>query len=245
MAKKVLFVVEGGKDENNLIIKAFKRVMELSKEDVVVVRYKTVIYDLYDRLSSGEYDSLVDYLWVCHRNIFKGEFAKPRDCFSSIYLIFDFDSQDQRFSIDKCEWLIRYFSDETKNGKLYFNYPMVESLLDFNSFSQNQFNNKTVSRKNLKGDTYKKKVAKNSLIMNNLMKYSLKNNKILHDVIFLHLNKYEYLCGVSINDPVIDSLALLNAELIFYRNNKVSIINSSILLLCDYNIDIIKGLSGK
>lgn len=242
MAKKVLFVVEGGKVENDLIIKTFKRVMNLSSTNVEVVKYSTVIYDLYDRLMSKEYDSLIDYIWVNHKNIFKGEYGRPRDYFSSIYLVFDFDPQDHRFSIEKCKWLASYFQDETENGKLYFNYPMVESLIDIDNFNQNTFNTKTISRRYLNGMTYKNKVNNNSLIKLHPRKYSLSNPSFIKILTLLHLRKYRYLVDTKEEYPYIDSLLLLDKELMFYRKGKISIINSAILILCDYNIDIILNL---
>lgn len=244
MAKKVLFVVEGGKAENDLIVKTFKRVMKLSNEEVEVIKYRTVLYDLYDRIEGGEYDSLIDYLWVNHKNMFNGEYNKPRDYFSSIYLVFDFDPQDERFSIKKCEWLIEYFSDETRNGKLYFNYPMVESLIDFLDLSQKKFNRRVVSRKNLKGDTYKDRVNRDSLVKKYPRKYSLKNNSFLFILINMHFNKYLFLCDKD-DECEVDSMLLFENELSFYHDGKISIINSAILLLCDYNMEIIKNLKIK
>ena len=242
MAKKVLFVVEGGKTENDLIIKSFKHVMKLSNEEVEVVKYCTVLYDLYDRIESGEYDSLIDYLWVNHKRIFNGDYSKPRDYFSSIYLIFDFDPQDERFAIDKCEWLINYFSDETRNGKLYFNYPMIESLIDFTNLSQKAFNRRMVSRKNLKGDTYKNRVSQYSIVKRHPRKYSLKNRHFLHLLIYLHLNKYLFLCNeTEFNE--INSMALLESELVIYRSEIISVVNSAILILCDYNIEVVNQLA--
>lgn len=45
-------------------------------------------------------------------------------------LAFDFDPLYHLYDPEKIRGLQRYFSDETKNGLLYINYPMVESLFD-------------------------------------------------------------------------------------------------------------------
>ena len=94
------------------------------------VQLNTSIYELYDPLiQSGEYDSLPVYL--CHKGLLKcPENVRPQDMFALIYLIFDFDPLYHLYNPEKIRGLQRYFSDETKNGLLYINYPMVESLFD-------------------------------------------------------------------------------------------------------------------
>lgn len=51
--------------------------------------------------------------------------------FSQIFLFFDYDFHN-RIGIEKVneilEEMLEYFDDETENGKLYVNYPMIESL---------------------------------------------------------------------------------------------------------------------
>ncbi len=80
-------------------------------------------------IQSGEYDSLPVYL--CHKGLLKcPENVRPQDMFALIYLIFDFDPLYHLYNPEKIRGLQRYFSDETKNGLLYINYPMVESLFD-------------------------------------------------------------------------------------------------------------------
>lgn len=51
--------------------------------------------------------------------------------FSQIFLFFDYDFQN-RLGTQKVngilDEMLDFFSDETENGKLYINYPMIESL---------------------------------------------------------------------------------------------------------------------
>lgn len=54
-----------------------------------------------------------------------------RTDFSQLFLFFDIELQDRRDDKDKIiRQLTNVFSNETENGKLYVNYPMVESLKD-------------------------------------------------------------------------------------------------------------------
>ena len=54
-----------------------------------------------------------------------------REDFAEIYLFFDADNHDPNFDASKLEELISFFDNETEHGKLYINYPMVESLKDY------------------------------------------------------------------------------------------------------------------
>ena len=48
--------------------------------------------------------------------------------YSDIILIFDFDPQDDLFTSKKIEEMLEYFKESSDMGKLYINYPMVESF---------------------------------------------------------------------------------------------------------------------
>lgn len=240
MSKKILFVVEGSKTENKCAVNIFKRVMKVNDENVAVHRHSTNVYDLYDKLFSGEYDYFIDYLRVNAKKLFKGA-TKPSDYFSSIYLVFDLDPQDPRFSVQKCEKLLNYFNDDTNNGKLYFNYPMVETIFDISSLNQKQFNGRVVNRLGLSSESYKSRVNKISIIKNR-KGYSLRNKNILYQVIQLNINKYFYLVNSDRDDSYSNQMELLNSEKIFLSKNKISVVNSSLLILHDYNDTMIETL---
>ena len=54
-----------------------------------------------------------------------------RNDFAQLFLFFDIEQQDPRGDKDKIVRLLtNVFSNETDNGKLYINYPMVEALRD-------------------------------------------------------------------------------------------------------------------
>ena len=235
--KRVLFVVEGDKTESRCVVNTFKRVMKINEEEVSVHKYSTNIYGLFDALNSGDYDSFIDFLRVKAKRLFKN-CLKPSDYFSAIYLVFDLDPQDCRFSISKCEWLISFFDDETWNGKLYFNYPMVEAMFDMIQLNQHHFNKRTVSRIGLSSDSYKARVSTKSIIKTN-PGFSFRKKGILRSVINMNVNKYFYLIQETRNKSYCNQLKLLESEKPFLSNNKVSVINSSLMILHDYNSDMI------
>lgn len=241
--RRILFVVEGRKTESASVIKAFARVMEANNEEINICKYSANIYSLYDSFANGEYDSFIDYLWVNKKDLFP-EGIKPSDYFSSIYLIFDFDPQDPKFSIEKCLWLLGKFTDETEDGKLYFNYPMVESMFDFVNFNQKSFNGRTVSRIGLSSKTYKDRVNTKSLIKGKKL-FNINDNKILYKLIYLHINKYRYLTSEENKYFLSDQILLFKIQKDYMSKNKVSIINSSLLIISDYNVDMLELLKKK
>lgn len=92
---------------------------------------QTSIYELYDPLIKEEhqFDSLTTYL--LHKGLIScPENTRPQDLFSLIYLVFDFDPRYHLYDPNIIRKLATYFSDETRKGLLYLNFPMVECLFD-------------------------------------------------------------------------------------------------------------------
>lgn len=47
--------------------------------------------------------------------------------FTDVYLVFDMDPHHQKYSGELLAKAMEFFDDSTQNGKLYLNYPMLES----------------------------------------------------------------------------------------------------------------------
>ena len=81
-----------------------------------------------------------------------------KEDFTDIFLVFDYERHDPRFSEDKIAELQNYFQDSTDMGKLFINYPMVESYQHLQSspdpFYENRFERVIAGN----GNDYKKKV---------------------------------------------------------------------------------------
>ena len=128
MVRQILLVTEGV-SEGDLLKKLFKR---FCSEKVEIVEFKTNIYQLYDCYESYHcrYDQLdlrKVLLEHCTR-LKSSEKERLKKNFSEIYLIFDMDPQDPLYSREKLIKLYSHFSDPSDYGKLYINYPMVESF---------------------------------------------------------------------------------------------------------------------
>ena len=64
--------------------------------------------------------------------------------FTDIILIFDYERQDTYFTEKKIADMQSYFSDTTDMGKLYINFPMLESYKDFEKFPDPLYQQKKV-----------------------------------------------------------------------------------------------------
>lgn len=135
----ILFVFEGDRDTRvfNTLINIF--FPDLKESPICI--YRSHIYSLYQKLE--EYDSfntkerhngdtvsvLQEILQAKNDNTLDGVNSSE---VSEIYLFFDYDFQQKAHTLEENNECVRkmldYFNDETKNGKLYIHYPMLESI---------------------------------------------------------------------------------------------------------------------
>ncbi|MCD8386842.1 MAG: hypothetical protein LUD17_08120 [Bacteroidales bacterium] len=70
--------------------------------------------------------------------------------FSETYLFFDYDFHHSQLTIAEInrqlKEMLEYFNEETENGKLYINYPMVESIRYVKSLPDPEYLDYTVTR---------------------------------------------------------------------------------------------------
>lgn len=134
----ILFVFEGANREPDIFESIEATYFFTPRNDNrVVFTYNTNIYSLYSHMSRlGPDADIVDCIKSRAADP-NAEIMKYRsDDFAEIYLFFDYDfhhhPSGQPLNIDnninKVLSMATYFNDETGSGKLYVNYPMVESL---------------------------------------------------------------------------------------------------------------------
>ena len=116
------------------------------------------IYTLYNKIVE-EYgedwdEQDVDLPMVIRK--FKGYSESfERKNFSDIILFFDFEHHDPNFSEDKICRMQKYFDDTVEVGKLYINYPMVESYMHFPDWPDSAFQYTEISVTLKRGKNYK------------------------------------------------------------------------------------------
>lgn len=249
MAKNILFIVEGRRDESSFLISAFKKALKLIYNDFKVFKYKSSIYSLYDQMKNEGYDSLLSFLYSLDKTIFPDSFITPEDSFSSVYLLFDLDPQSNCYSVEKVKEMCKMFSDETRNGKLYLSVPMSQSIFDFSSYRQNLFNKKTYCINSIAND-YKRESREKSFLGLKYGTRSFKTVRIedIYSISVLNMKKYCFLTNEFFseewNEPF-SSNRLVDAELPFIEKGKVSVLCGGILLIPDYSIYLLNELKKK
>ncbi|MDO4161269.1 MAG: hypothetical protein Q4D41_12530 [Prevotellaceae bacterium] len=130
----ILFLFEG-KQREPALYQTIQRIFFPKENQHIVCSFGNNIYELYKELQEYDGDGdlvavLMDKFRDKDDNPFKG--IKTASDFSEIYLFFDYDFHNRNLSLEEINRevseMLEMFSDESENGKLYINYPMVESI---------------------------------------------------------------------------------------------------------------------
>lgn len=127
-----LLIVEGNHEKNKLFWLIFKCFPEININMDEIWIYGTNIYQLYDDIvrEYGEKWAMenedIDLPFVISRKQNMESLCYKED-FTNIILVFDYERHDTNFSEEKINGMQRCFTDATDMGKLYINYPMIES----------------------------------------------------------------------------------------------------------------------
>lgn len=129
----ILCVFEGERDK--CVFDTLVRLFFNHKEKQVLCCYNSNIYSLYK--TCREYGDGCDIIAVLREmyemrddNPFSDDISNSD--IAEVFLFFDIDFHDSRFTteekIEKLNYMLSYFNDETDSGKLYVSYPMLEAL---------------------------------------------------------------------------------------------------------------------
>ena len=188
----------------------------------------------------------------------KGDIEKLNRNYPFIYLIFDSDFQHddikegqpmtttEDIAMMHCDVLremVEFFDNETEQGKLYVNYPMMESYRDCDDFFDNTYNDRLVSLdalfKNDGGKGYKALVNKRKKC--NIDGIDIQETEF-NRLICMNVFKLNYLSIKQWQKPEYndfrdysDQTAILEKEREFILINKaVSVLNTSLFFAIDY-----------
>lgn len=124
----ILFVFEGVKAEP-MVFGSLEQLF-LSGEEIRMVKCSHDLPTLYNRLKGNGFD-VFRSLPLTENGINVPDSTRLDTMFSQIFLFFDYDFQN-RIGLENVntilEEMLEFFDNETDNGKLYVNYPMIESL---------------------------------------------------------------------------------------------------------------------
>ena len=168
MESNILIIVEGARTEPAF----FNRLLGVFDQNFEIYCFGTNIYTLYKRMKeiefNGDLKSVLIELHPEQRELLSKKFAYT-------YLVFDCDvhhpkKEDIRCieeiiadNFSKLREMAEYFVDETDPsvGKLYINYPMMESYRDCDDFFDENYKSTMVSLPAIL--SYKKDVGKRKL----------------------------------------------------------------------------------
>lgn len=244
----ILFVLEGKRPD----IKVYKAMMEICglSADSVAVVYGCNIDDLYhEMMDLGEGADLVDYLREKYKNTPDNPFAgiNRSDQFSEIYLLFDYDFHDVNRSPEdlnrQLSYLLSYFGEETEHGKLYVNYPMIESIRYTKELPDKDYYSYTVSREDCRD--FKRLSSDFSFYSNMdfLLRGSLENRVLNWNHIKIqNVAKANYICNGDFSYPPVDRDSISQAQILKHQigdyeslpDCRVSVLSSYPLLLFDW-----------
>lgn len=240
--KQILLLVEGAHTDARLMKHLFKMYgLDFRYE---IVSYNTNIYVLYnDMFRNGEPDTL-DLSQVLKERERNPDRRKLLDIqYTDILLIFDLDPQDKSFTEDKILSMMRFFSESSDMGKLYINYPMVESFYHMKSIPDPDYDSYIATIDELKARSYKARV--NSINRNhNYSKFAIDCTEC-SIIINQNLSKARMLTcedqyGNEQDFGSLNDVSILEKQLFLIRTQrKVSILCTCIFFIPEYNRQLI------
>lgn len=240
---KVLLIVEGEKEEKRILEKVLAEYR--IGEDAEIYPYRTTIYELYERMFLEHEDELETLRLIDVLRARDKETKFLQEDFSDILLIFDYDPQDNRFTQERLELMLDYFNESTQNGKLYINYPMVESYKHFKAYPEDvEYKNRIVQAKEIK--QYKSTVSNEAKItdirkmkrehFNSIIKQNIKKaNYILNEDYEIEDDKIRQIYQ-SIDTK---KIARKQNELWNSEQAYIHILNTCLFFICDYKFQLI------
>ncbi len=237
-----LFILEGETVEKNFLKFVLEKTMDLGKYNFYT--FNTTIYKLYEQMTFD--NSERDIIRTLKKNeTRKGrikELEKLQNIkFTDIYLIFDFDPHVPQYSKEKIIKMNQFFNNATENGKLYINYPMIESFKHIKSKEDYEFLGRSFSYEVLQnedGEAYKK-LARSESGFSNPAWYTDEDFKF---IISMHLAKAQLI----VNDQIevvskseykkLTSKAILEKQIEILENEDIiKVLNTSLFIIIDYN----------
>lgn len=146
----ILFVFEG--TDESYVFKTLEHIFFKKKERRICC-FNQNIYELFRLMQASDFTEDIVSV-IRDRREFYGEnpLADVTDVadISEVYLFFDYDFQNANISLDEANRqvaeMLSFFNDENENGKLYINYPMLESLRCTGELPDNNYVNYIVKR---------------------------------------------------------------------------------------------------
>lgn len=211
MSRKVLLIVEGEADEIRFFRQLFKCCYQ--KLDFYFYSYRTNLHvlaqELFNNYPNFENEDIDIRLVLASLEKDDNKKKLLRDNYSDIFMIFDFEPQDLHTHYDTIRRMLAYFSDSTEQGKLFINYPMMQSYKHFSDLPDDLFDQKAVSLDQVK--SYKALVAAESAFTD-LQKYDFRT---FYSIAYHHIKKALFVQTENSKIPTLDMFFSLDYQAIY------------------------------
>ena len=265
----ILFVFEGKNQEPKIYKTLETLFFSDEKDERIYVSYCSNIYNFYQTIRGYDLfdkgDSSLPLLikeeMRTHPDLNPHTPDFNADDISQIFLFFDYDIQDSTAKTgeetkeynSKVKEMLAFFNDETVNGKLYINYPMVDSYRYTDELPDEKFYTYEVNLENC--NHFKELLAKEKPFYRNEKRLQVRkivneyvnNDNVRRDWKFINsqnIAKANYICNDQNSIPEIKGT--IKQDFIFekqltkfvYNKDTVSVLNSFPLFLMEYFKDI-------
>lgn len=252
----ILFIFEGQKREPDI----FKTLdyLYFPKGQTIICSFGNNIYELYRQLCNmDEAGDVVSLLIEKERDNPESPFPSGiiSSDFSEVYLFFDYDFQNRNLPLEQMNSqlseMLDLFDDETDNGKLYINYPMIEAIRYTKRLPDKKFVSYLVSRNACHGDGFKalaQEFSEYGSLDFIVLDFRRKQTKERYMQVkenwemlkIQHVAKANYLCnhqeGMPIDKDSVSQKRIFQAQLAQFvlPHNEVSIISAIPIFQYDY-----------
>lgn len=235
--RKILFIVEGNKDEPSLINRIFELTDKNQKPSIYC--YNTTLHTFADRLEKNypDFDDGNTDIQLVLRGGENNEKEREKlsQSYNDIFLIFDFEPQHHKLHFETIRKMLEYYNDSSFEGKLYINYPMIQSYKHFDKLPDDSYKDLSVTIEQCKNYKYLvERVSK----FTNLEKY---NYEVLMMIIthnlkkanFISNNKYSLLSNEEYLS--FDCVSVFDKQLENKGAGFVYVLNTCVFIYVDYN----------
>lgn len=250
----ILFIFEGDELEPRLY-RTMERLYFPKENDNIICSFGNNIYDLYNEIM--EYDGDGDIVSVMRERLAaRGDSIlngiRSSDI-SEIFLFFDYDFQNSHISLEeinkRLEKMLSLFSDETENGKLYINYPMIEFIRYTKELPDIDYAKYVVSREECKDF---KRLARDFSAYNSLDHILFKDGEIPTKEKYIKVkDNWQYLKQMNVckanqlitgvntmptDKSLINQLSIFERQILLHvnPNRSVAVLNSFPIFIYEY-----------
>lgn len=235
--RNLLFIVEGESDEPVFLRQLFKTCY--SSQEYETYTYKTNLHVLSKRLEEDypdfdEGDADIQLILRSYE-MDSGKQAILSGKYTDVFLIFDFEPQHDSPHFATIRRMLEFFCESTAQGKLFINYPMMQSYKHFAMLPDPSFQFRRATAAEW---SHYKEIVGSVSAYTDTTKYTY---PIFMSLAAHHLKKANYILAGKYSIPLLEEYCAWNLTDIFDKQLEckeqgsfVHVLNTCIFVLVDY-----------